>query len=66
MTTLTMLSDMAGSDFATGLINQHNHSIFMLDLKGGIFGKALLSLTDDEAEKANGLIKDTGMMNYVF
>ena len=64
---LAVLSDMAGGgDFAAALGTQQEWGLRYLDLKGGIFGKSLLELTDDEAEEAARLIRARGMTVYCF
>lgn len=61
---LTMLNEMAGSDFAAALAAHRAWGIRTLDLKGGIFGKSLLDLTDAEAADAGRLIREYGMTVY--
>ncbi len=62
--TLTMLNEMAGNDFPAALATHQAWGIRTLDLKGRIFGKSLLELTDGEAEQAAQLIRERGMTVY--
>jgi len=61
-----MLNEMAGSDFAAALQTHLEWGLRTLDLKGAIFGKSLLDLTDDEAAEAARLISRHGMNVHCF
>jgi sugar phosphate isomerase/epimerase len=58
---ITMLSAMAGADFATALDRHVAWGLHVLDLKDGIFGKGLLDLTDEEAARAAAMIRERGL-----
>ena len=58
---ITMLSAMAANDFVTSLDTQRARGIRLLDLKNGIFGKDLASLTDAEAASAKQHSDERGM-----
>lgn len=66
MTTLTMLNEMAGNDFSAALQTHREWGLRTLDLKGSIFGKSLLDLTDEQAIEAARLISLQGMDVYCF
>lgn len=61
---LTVLNTMAGSDFKAGLDIQHKWGLKQLDLKDGIFGKSVTSLTNEEAKLIATMIRDRGMSVY--
>jgi len=61
---LTMLSDMAGRDLAESLPKLRAWGLDLLDLKGGLFGKGVLDLTDDEAARAASMLRDAGVEVY--
>lgn len=63
---LTILSEMAGPDFEAGLDRQRAHGIRSLDLKGGIYGKRLIDLTDAEAQRAAAAIRARGLTVHCF
>lgn len=63
---LTMLNFMADTDFEKSLIQQSKWGIKALDIKNRIFGKELIDLTDDEANRAAELIKKYNMYVYCF
>jgi len=57
---------MADADFIVSLDLQQSWGITVLDLKSGIFGKALIDLTLEEAERAAQAIADRGMSVHCF
>ncbi len=61
---LTMLNSLAGGDFEESLDRQRDWGIEVLDLKDGIFGKSVLELTDDEAERAASMARERGLEVY--
>ncbi|WP_284645445.1 xylose isomerase [Paenibacillus silviterrae] len=58
MTKLTMLNAMASPDFIQSLDTQAAWGIEVLDLKDRIWGKSLLELSEEEAERAALAIKE--------
>jgi hypothetical protein len=66
MVELTMLNNMAHSDFITSLDIQKSWGISVLDLKTDIYGKSLIDLTADEAKRAASAIAEREMSVYCF
>jgi sugar phosphate isomerase/epimerase len=66
LTQITMLNNMAAADFVASLDIQQSWGITVLDLKSDIFGKSLIELTLEEAERAARSIADRGMSVYCF
>ena len=66
MTKITMLNSMAGRDFIASLDQHVAWGLTHLDLKDNIWGKSLIDLTDDEAERAAELIRERGLTVYCF
>ncbi len=63
---ITLLNAMADKDFETSLARQREWGVDLLDLKDSIYGKALLDLSDAEAEKAADTIRRNGQSVYCF
>lgn len=61
---ITVLNTMAGQDFKSALDTQSDWGLQLLDLKDGVFGKNIISLTDEEAERAAAMIQKRGMSVY--
>jgi sugar phosphate isomerase/epimerase len=57
---------MAGQDFEAALDKHVAWGIKVLDLKNEIFGKELVDLTDDEARRADELIRQRALSIYNF
>ncbi|MDF2722819.1 MAG: xylose isomerase-like barrel [Paenibacillus sp.] len=64
MTKLTMLNAMASPDFIQSLDTQASWGIEVLDLKDRIWGKSLLELSVEEAERAAMAIKERELSVY--
>jgi hypothetical protein len=60
----TMLNAMADSDFETALDRHVEWGLSHLDLKGGILGKRLIDLTDDEAHQAARMVEERKLSVY--
>lgn len=58
---ITMLSAMASPDFEVALHRHVSWGLQLLDLKDGIFGKALLDLTDEDAQRAAEMIRQRAL-----
>ncbi len=58
---LTMLNSMAGRDFEAALDRHIDWGLRVLDLKDGIYGKAVADLTNEEAQKAAAAIARRGL-----
>jgi sugar phosphate isomerase/epimerase len=61
MTKLTILNSMASPDFIQSLETQAAWGIEVLDLKDRIWGKSLLELSEEEAERAACAIEERGL-----
>lgn len=61
---LTMLSDMPGRNLTESLPKLRAWGIGVLDLKGGLFGKVVLDLTDEEASRAASMLREAGVAVY--
>ena len=66
MIQLTMLNGMASADFTAALDQHREWGLSLLDLKDGIFSRAILDLTDEEAARAAALIRDRSLSVYCF
>jgi sugar phosphate isomerase/epimerase len=60
-TKVTILNSMAGRDFEAALDQHVAWGLEVVDLKDAIFGKRVLDLTDEEAERAAGMIAARGL-----
>ena len=65
-TQITMLNNMASSNFTEALDRHVEWGIEVLDLKAGIFDKKLIDLTIDEAKKATSEISHRELKTYCF
>ncbi len=61
---VTLLNAMASPDFGQSLTLQRSWGAEWLDLKDGIFGKSLLDLSDEEAERAQRSVQEQGLKVY--
>ena len=61
MVKITMLSHMADDDFLTALDRHVEWEIETLDIKSGVFGKGLMGVSDEEAERAAKEIADRAL-----
>jgi hypothetical protein len=66
MVELTMLNTMASSDFVQALDRHLQWGLKFLDLKDLVFGKRIVDLTLEEAERARVLMRDRGLSVYCF
>jgi hypothetical protein len=61
---VTMLNSMAGADFGEAIARQKAWGVGLLDLKDSIFGKGIMDLTDEEADRAAGMARAGGQEVY--
>jgi len=61
---ITMLNSMAGSDLAEALDRHVAWGIEVLDLKDGLFGKAVMDLTDAEAGRVAAMARERSLSVY--
>lgn len=66
MSALTMLNAMAGQNFLAALDEHVRWGITQLDLKDSILGKALLALSEDEAQRVAADIQRRGLTVHCF
>ena len=65
-TKLTLLNNMAAAAFEDALDRHVAWGLEVLDLKAGIFGRGIVDLTDEEAERAADLIRARNLSVYCF
>ncbi len=58
---LTILNSMAGKGFERALDRHVEWGLEVVDLKDAVLGEGVLDLTDDEAKRAAGLIRERGL-----
>jgi len=61
---VTILNDIVHADFETSLDIQKSWGIELLDLRGSIYGKSFLDLTDGEMSRATAAIEERGLSTY--
>ena len=63
---LTLLNAMAGADLAAAMDQHVRWGLRLLDLKDGLFGKAVGDLTEDDARRVQSLAAERGLSVYCF